>query len=129
MLHVVDYVIIAVFLVGIVGIGVWLSKKVDNNMESYFLGDNKIPFWALAASGISSNVDISGTAINAALLYSLGLKGFYIEFRGGVTLSLALFLVLGKWTRRTRVPNYRFFLDNFNFQKIQGSHSGRNEFT
>jgi Na+/pantothenate symporter len=69
--------------------------------ESFFLGNRSLPWWALAASGIASNVDVSGTAINTAMIWSLGLNGFYVEFRGGATLSLALFLVFGKWTRRS----------------------------
>ena len=61
-----------------------------------------MPWWALASSGMSSNLDISGTMIIAALIYALGVKGFYIEIRGGVTLIMAFLMIyMGKWNRRS----------------------------
>ncbi len=51
---------------------------------------------------MSSNLDISGTMIIAALIYALGVKGFYIEIRGGVTLIMAFLMIyMGKWNRRS----------------------------
>ena len=78
----------------------WLQRGID----SYFLGDRNIPWWALGASGMASNVDLSGTMIIAGLLYALGTKGFFIEFRGGIVLIMAFFMIfMGKWNRRANV--------------------------
>jgi Na+/proline symporter len=42
--------------------------------------------------------------IIAALIYALGVQGFYIEIRGGVVLLLAFFMItMGKWNRRAKV--------------------------
>jgi Na+/proline symporter len=63
-----------------------------------------MPWWALGASGMASNLDVSGTMIIAALIYALGVQGFYIEIRGGVVLLLAFFMIfMGKWNRRANV--------------------------
>ncbi|MFP4229206.1 MAG: sodium:solute symporter family transporter [Salinivenus sp.] len=100
----VDYVIIGVYLTVLIGIGLYLQHWASQGIDSYFLGDNDIPWWALGASGMASNLDVSGTMIIAALIYALGVQGFYIEIRGGVVLLLAFFMIfMGKWNRRARV--------------------------
>jgi Na+/proline symporter len=68
------------------------------------LGDKNLPWWALGASGMASNLDVSGTMIIAALVYAMGVQGFFIEIRGGVVLILAFFMIfMGKWNRRANV--------------------------
>ena len=100
----VDYVIIAVYLLGMITVGLWMKKRAAQGIDSYFLGNKSFPWWALGASGMSSNLDISGTMIIVALVYALGAKGFYIELRGGVVLMMAFLMVfMGKWNRRSNV--------------------------
>lgn len=103
-MHIVDYSIVFVYLIVMVLVGLWLQKKASSGIDSYFLGNRSIPWWALSASGMSSNLDITGTMINTALLFSLGLAGFFIEIRGGVTLVMAFLMIfMGKWNRRAEV--------------------------
>ena len=100
----VDYLIIALYLAGMVTVGLWMKKRAALGIDSYFLGNKSLPWWALGASGMSSNLDISGTMIIVALVYALGAKGFFIELRGGVVLIMAFLMVfMGKWNRRSNV--------------------------
>ena len=100
----VDYVIVTIYLIGMVTIGLWMKNRAAQGIDSYFLGNKSLPWWALGASGMSSNLDISGTMIIVALVYALGAKGFYIELRGGVVLIMAFLMVyMGKWNRRSNV--------------------------
>ncbi|TYZ67435.1 hypothetical protein PybrP1_012810, partial [[Pythium] brassicae (nom. inval.)] len=73
-------------------------------LEEYYLGGRRIPWWALGIADVSSYIDISGTMINTALIYALGVKGMYIEIRGGLCLFLAFQLAYtGKLSRRCPV--------------------------
>lgn len=100
----IDYIIIAVYLVLLVGFGLYLQKRASTGIDSFFLGNRKIPWWALGASGMASNLDVSGTMIIVALIYVIGLNGFFIEIRGGVVLVMAFFMIfMGKWNRRAGV--------------------------
>ncbi len=82
----------------------YFQKKASAGIDSYFLGSNKIPWWALGASGMASNLDVSGTMINVAMIYALGASGFFIELRGGIVLIMAFFMIfMGKWNRRSNV--------------------------
>ncbi|MEM9444131.1 MAG: sodium:solute symporter [Verrucomicrobiota bacterium] len=100
----VDYTIIAIYLVSLLIFGVFLAKRASQSSEHYFLGDRKLPWWALGASGMSSNLDIAGTMTLVTMLYWFGLHGFFIEMRGGVVLPIAIFMAfMGKWHRRSQV--------------------------
>ena len=99
-----DLIIIVVYLASIVVVGLMMQRKASKDIDSYFLGDRKLPWWVLGASGMASNTDIAGTMINTAFIYALGTKGFFIEIRGGVTLIMAFLMVfMGKWNRRSQV--------------------------
>jgi Na+/proline symporter len=103
-MHPVDYGIIIVYLGALVAIGLYLQRRAGGSIDSFFLGNNKMPWWALGASGMASNLDVSGTMIIAALVYAIGVQGFYIEIRGGVVLVMAFFMIfMGKWNRRANV--------------------------
>jgi Na+/proline symporter len=100
----IDYLIILGYLLILIGIGIYLQHKASRSTESFFLGDKNLPWWALGASGMASNLDVSGTMIIAALVYAMGVQGFFIEIRGGVVLILAFFMIfMGKWNRRANV--------------------------
>ncbi|NLP09794.1 sodium:solute symporter [bacterium] len=101
---VLDFGIVVLYLLGTLFIGFWMQKKASESINSYFLGNKSIPWWALASSGMASNLDLSGTMIIVALVYALGANGFYIELRGGVVLIMAfLTAFMGKWNRRANV--------------------------
>ncbi|MFO7847153.1 MAG: sodium:solute symporter [Balneolaceae bacterium] len=103
-MHTIDYIIIAVYILALVTLGLYLQKSGGKSIDSFFLGDRKMPWWALGASGMSSNFDVSGTMIIVAMIYALGLKGFFIELRGGIVLIMAFLMVfMGKWNRRAQV--------------------------
>ncbi|MEO0947698.1 MAG: sodium:solute symporter [Cyanobacteria bacterium J06641_5] len=98
-----DYGIIGLYLGAIVALGFWLQRRAAAGIDSYFLGDRQMPWWALGASGMASNTDLAGTMVIVALVYALGTKGFFIEIRGGIVLVMAFFMVfMGKWTRRSQ---------------------------
>ncbi|MHB2154265.1 sodium:solute symporter family transporter [Calditrichota bacterium GD2] len=100
----IDYLIVVVYLTSMVLVGLYFSKKASQGINSYFLGERGMPWWALGASGMASNLDISGTMINTAFVFALGLSGFFIEIRGGVTLIMAFLMIFqGKWNRRALV--------------------------
>ena len=103
-MNTIDLIIIIVYLFAIVVVGLLVQKKASKDIDSYFLGNRKLPWWVLGASGMASNTDIAGTMINTAFIYALGTKGFFIEIRGGVTLIMAFLMVfMGKWNRRSQV--------------------------
>jgi len=103
-MSIIDLTIIAVYLLGMILVGLYFQKKASSSIDSYFLGGRRMPWWVLGASGMASNFDITGTMINTALIFALGVGGFFIELRGGICLIMAFLLAyMGKWNRRAQV--------------------------
>lgn len=122
---IIDYSIIIAYLLILIGIGIYLQKRASRSTESFFLGDKNMPWWALGASGMASNLDVSGTMIIAALIYALGVQGFFIEIRGGVVLILAFFMIfMGKWNRRAEVMTTAEWME-FRFGKGKQGEAAR----
>ena len=101
-MSIIDIIIVFAYLIAITIIGLYFERKASSGIDSYFLGNRKIPWWALGASGMASNFDVSGTMINVALIYAFGAVGFFVEMRGGLVLMMAFFMIfMGKWHRRS----------------------------
>ncbi len=102
-MHLIDYSIVSIYLIGMVMIGLVVRRKASAGIDSYFLGNRSLPWWMLGTSGMASNLDVTGTMINTALVFALGLSGFFIEIRGGVVLVMAFLMIfMGKWNRRSQ---------------------------
>ncbi|KPQ00889.1 MAG: SSS family solute:sodium symporter [Bacteroidetes bacterium HLUCCA01] len=121
----IDYIIIIGYLLILIGIGIYLQHRASRSTDSFFLGDRGLPWWALGASGMASNLDVSGTMIIAALVYAMGVQGFFIEIRGGVVLILAFFMIfMGKWNRRAEVMTIAEWME-FRFGKNRQGEAAR----
>ncbi len=97
-----DYGIIITYFVVLIALGLYLRKLASQSMESYFLAGQRLPWWMLGISGMGYSLDIAGTMLIISLLYLLGPRGLFIEFRGGVSLALVCQMVwTGKWHRRS----------------------------
>lgn len=86
----IDYGVIGAYLIILLGIGFALRKIASQSMESYFLAGNRLPWWMLGVSGMGYSLDIAGTMLIISLLYMLGPRGLFIEFRGGSFTRFAL---------------------------------------
>ncbi|MDX2197564.1 MAG: sodium:solute symporter [Phycisphaerae bacterium] len=101
-MHPIDISILAAYFLAVFAIAFAVRRGAARDIDSYFLGDRSMRWWLLGASGMASNVDMAGTMVIAALLFTFGFSGFFVEMRGGIVLIMAFFLAFtGKWTRRS----------------------------
>ncbi|QEG33991.1 sodium:solute symporter family protein [Bythopirellula goksoeyrii] len=102
-LHPIDTAIIIGYLVITVFIGFWISKRASKNIDSYFLGGNTIPWYALGLSNASGMFDISGTMWMVYLLFVYGLKSIWIPWLWPSFNQIFMMVFLSIWLRRSRV--------------------------
>ena len=50
----VDLIIVIIYLLAIVIVGLLMQKKASKGINSFFLGNRKLPWWVLGASGTVS---------------------------------------------------------------------------
>lgn len=97
----IDIVIILLYLVVIVGLGFWISKKASKNIQSYFLGDNNIKWYWLGFSNSSGMFDVSGTAFYVALLFIYGFKAAWLPWLWPIWNQIFVMVFLAIWIRRS----------------------------
>lgn len=97
----IDLAIILVYLVVSVGVGYWVSTLASANTRNYFLGGNKLPWYALGVSNASGMFDISGTMWLVYLLFVYGLKSIWIPWLWPVFNQIFLMVFLSAWLRRS----------------------------
>jgi Na+/proline symporter len=102
-LHVLDIVIIVAYLLSTVLIGYWVSHRASQNMQAYFLGGNKMPWYVLGISNASGMFDISGTMLLVYWMFIYGLKSVWIPWLWPTFNQIFLMVYLSAWLRRSRV--------------------------
>ncbi len=98
-----DIVIIIAYLAVVVALGTFMKRRAAKSIGSYFLGENRLPWWALAMSGSSSYFDITGTMWIVSLFVVIGLKGFWVQWIWGFVIPVFYMVYMGKWIRRSGV--------------------------
>jgi solute:Na+ symporter, SSS family len=102
-LHVVDIVIIVVYLASTVFIGYWVSHRASHDMRAYFLGGNKMPWYVLGISNASGMFDISGSMLLVYWMFIYGLKSVWIPWLWPTFNQVFLMVYLSAWLRRSKV--------------------------
>ncbi len=103
-LNSIDYTVIVVYFIVLLALGVYLQRRASSNIESYFLGGHKVPWWAMGISGMASFLDMAGTMLIVSFLFMMGPRGLYIEIRAGAALVLSFAMAwLAAWHYRAKV--------------------------
>lgn len=99
----VDLTIVACYLVATVFIGLYLKKRAAQNLNSYFMGGKKLPWYMLGLSNASGMFDISGTMWLVSLCFIYGMKSIWIPWIWPVFNQVFLMVFLSCWLRRSNV--------------------------
>ena len=102
-LHLIDAGIIIFYLVLVIGVGIYMERRAGKNIESYFLGGGKMPWWLLGMSGSSTYFDITGTMWMVSTFYVLGVRGLWEHWFWCFPFAGFLMAYKGKWNYRSGV--------------------------
>ena len=102
-MNIIDYALIVLYFVVVLGVGFRYQKKASVDLESYFLGGKRMHWLALAMSGSVSTFDITGTMWIISLLFIMGMKSLWIHWMWGWMMGAFCLAYMGKWVRRSNV--------------------------
>lgn len=102
-IHLIDVAIIVAYFIIVFTIGLLVSKNKIKDIDSYFLGNNTLPWWMLGVSNASGMFDITGTMWLVYLLFVYGLKSVWIPWLWPVFNQIFLMVFLAIWLRRSGV--------------------------
>ena len=95
-------IIIAYFAVALF-LGMLVSRRAIKNMNSYFLGGNKLPWWMLGISDASGMYDITGTMWLVYALFVYGFKSIFLPWVWPTFNQIFLMVFLSIWLRKSNV--------------------------
>ncbi|HCO96591.1 MAG TPA: sodium:solute symporter [Phycisphaerales bacterium] len=102
-LHIIDILIICAYIVATISIGFWVSRHASRDLDSYFLGGKRIPWYILGVSNASGQFDITGTMWLVYLCFVYGLKSVWIPWVWPTFNQIFLMVYVGMWLRRSNV--------------------------
>lgn len=102
-LHWFDLLVIALYMAGTLGLGFYIANKARQDMNAYFLGGKKIPWWALGVSNASGMFDIAGTMWLVTVCFVYGLKSVWLPWVWPIFNQVFLMVYLSLWLRRSNV--------------------------
>ena len=91
----IDYLIFAVYAVGIIGLGLWVSRKkkgTERSAEDYFLAGKALPWWAIGSSLIAANISAEQIIGMSGSGFAGGLAIATYEWMAAATL-----IIVGKY--------------------------------
>jgi SSS family solute:Na+ symporter len=100
-LHTLDVVIILAYFAATISIGLWVSRRGTKDLDSYFLGGKKLPWYMLGVSDASGMFDIAGTMWLVYIMFVYGLKSLFIPWLWPVFNQVFLAVYLSRWLRRS----------------------------
>jgi solute:Na+ symporter, SSS family len=100
-IHWIDLTILIGYFVGVVLLGVYLSRRAAENLDSYFLGGRSLPWYLLGLSNASGQFDISGTMWMVMLMFVYGVKSIWIPWLWPTFNQVFLMVFLSMWLRRS----------------------------
>lgn len=89
--HTIDIIVVAVYLIVIVALGLWVSRKKNNKektAEDYFLASKSLPWWAIGASLIAANISAEQFIGMSGSGFAGGFAVASYEFMAALTLII-----------------------------------------
>lgn len=102
-MHPIDIAILIGYLLLVVISGAMLAKRAAQNLDSYFLAGNKLPWYLLSVSNASGMFDITGTMWMVTLLFVYGMKSVWIPWLWPSFNVIFMMVYLAAWLRRSGV--------------------------
>ncbi|NIA13532.1 MAG: hypothetical protein GWP08_05580 [Nitrospiraceae bacterium] len=106
----IDYLVIGVFLVVIMGIGAYFSKRGGHDTDEFFLSGRKLPWWLAGTSMLATNFNSDSPLHQSKKIATTGLTGawfYWAQIIGYLTSAL----VFAKIWRRCGIVTYVEFYD------------------
>jgi len=93
-----DYVVLALYLLGIFSVGVFFSRK-NKSSEDMFAAGGQSPWWTSGLSAFMTMFSANTFVVWGGIAYKHGLVAVMINLMYGVAALLVGFFVAGKWKK------------------------------
>lgn len=95
----IDWMVIGVYLVVVLGAGVALTRRAGRSVEDFFVGRRGLPWWLLGISMAATNFSIDTPIAITRLVADEGIAGVWFFWASAISALLVTFLFARLWQR------------------------------
>ena len=92
-----DWTVLAVYFVGIVCIGLWVSRKTRTS-GGYFLGERQLPWWIMVGQSFSTGTHAENPVAQAGATFHFGFATIWYQWKN--MLITPFYWLMAPWYRR-----------------------------
>jgi SSS family solute:Na+ symporter len=104
----VDWTIIFGYVILVIILGIFLSKRAQKSMESYFVAGRKLPWWLLGTSIVATTFAADTPLAVSGLVRSKGIAGNWYWWSSAFAGMLGVFFYSRLWRRSKVVTDTEF---------------------
>jgi len=104
-----DYAIIACYMLFALSIGLFFSKRASKSAENYFLGGRSFPWWMICLSMIATSFASDTPLVVTEITRQAGLQRIWWVFVAVLTLIVGIFLFSRLWRRANIITDAEFY--------------------
>lgn len=104
-----DWVIIAVFFLVVIGIGAAASRSAGKSTENFFLGGRGMPWWLLGTSMVACTFSCDTPNLVTDIVRNNGVAGNWVWWAFLLTGMLTVFIYAKLWRRSEVVTDLEFY--------------------
>jgi len=107
-LHYIDWIIIIVYGLIIIGIGLWFSKKAGKGLEEYFVAGRTLPWWIAGTSIAATYFATDAPLAAASLVRQYGIYGNWLWWYEASGVMMIVFFYAKLWRRANVITDAEF---------------------
>ncbi|WP_421809977.1 sodium:solute symporter family protein [Flagellimonas sp.] len=107
-LHYIDWIVIGIYGVIIIGIGLWYSKKAGEGLEEYFVAGRSLPWWIAGTSIAATYFATDAPLAAASLVRQYGIFGNWLWWYEASGVMMIVFFYAKLWRRANIITDAEF---------------------
>jgi SSS family solute:Na+ symporter len=79
-IHTIDVVVFGAYILAVLAVGIWASRRAMSTKRDYFLAGDKLPWWMVGGSIVASNISSHHFVGVMGLAYAIGFAAMTVEW-------------------------------------------------
>ena len=104
----IDWIIFIVYLVAVFAVGIWVSKKSSEGIDSYFVADRSLPWWWIGISIIATTFAADTPLAITGITANTGIAGNWLWWSWAATYITVSVFFAKRWRQSNVLTDVEF---------------------
>lgn len=103
-----DFVVILVFILGLIGLSLYYTKQASQNIDHYFLGGKNLPWWLAGTSMVATTFAADTPLLITEFVATKGISQNWLWWNGAIGGMLTVFFFARYWHKAGILTDVEF---------------------